>query len=107
MEHLTHKNSEMSASYESQLTDLEQRFKARLEKEATKHKRKSDALSANVNKVRCNVTCICDHGSTNESYFAFKNICFDRVESPLYGGCKIVNLMQKLTELRYFQTLRG
>ena len=74
MEHLTHKNSETSASYESQVTDLEQRFKARIEKEATKYKRKSDAFSANLNKVCSRVKFLCDHGSANECYFRFKKI---------------------------------
>ena len=71
MKHLTLKNSETSASYKTQLTDLEERFKARLEKEATKYKRKSDAFSANLNKVRGRVKFICDHGSANECYFGF------------------------------------
>ena len=51
MEHLSEKKTEMSASYESQLNDLEQRFQARLDKEAAKSKRKCDALTASVTKV--------------------------------------------------------
>ena len=58
MEHLSQKKSEMSASYESQLNDLEQRFEARLEKEAARSKRKCDALTANLNKVRCSCSCV-------------------------------------------------
>ena len=58
MEHMSQKKSEMSASYEIQLNDLEQRFEARLEKEAARSKRKCDALTANLNKVRCSCCCV-------------------------------------------------
>ena len=60
-------------------------------------------MKTGVNLQRCCIASKCDRLFPNEYIFIND---LDRVEHQLYNDSKIINLLEKLAELRYFQTFR-